>query len=123
MLMIMVLTLMVSCGSDDDEIDSSPYSSVIGSWSGPRYDGANKDSKGKVLLLVFKSDGTGTFVEEDQYKRSNGTFTYLMEGSNKGKIRFDGYATYEYFFMIEGNKMNVYDKGYGDDIEWTLTKE
>ena len=40
-----------------------------------------------------------------------------------GKIRFDGYVEFDYFFVIEGNQMKVYDKGYGEDIDWILTKE
>lgn len=115
---------LTSCSSSSDDASEPPSNLAVGSWSGPRYDGSNKESKrNRLLLLIFKSDGSGTFVEQGDDYKYDGTFTYVMEGSNKGKIRFDGGVLYEYFFVIEGNKMNVYDKDYGDDIDWILTKE
>ncbi len=85
-----VALFITACGGDDDEIIESPSNYLVGTWSGARYDGTDKDSKGnRMLMLIFKSDGSGTFTEQiDDYKNS-GTFHYVMEGSNKGKIRFN----------------------------------
>ena len=110
-----------ACSSDDDENETK--SIVVGTWSGYRYDGPDKDNKNRMLMFVFKSDGYGTITEQDDRGNRSGSFQYVMEGSNKGKIRFDGYVEFDYFFVIEGNQMKVYDKGYGEDIDWILTKE
>lgn len=115
---------LTSCSSSSDDASESPTNLAVGSWSGPRYDGPNKESKGnRLLMLVFKSDGSGTYVNQDDDYKNKGVFNYVMEGSNKGKIRFDDNLLYDYFFVIEGNKMSIYDKDYGDDIDWILTKE
>lgn len=97
---LFVALFITACGGDDDEIIESPSNYLVGTWSGARYDGTDKDSKGnRMLMLIFKSDGSGTFTEQiDDYKNS-GTFHYVMEGSNKGKIRFNDDAIYEYFFL------------------------
>lgn len=105
---------------------SKVNNSVVGTWSG-------KDGRHQ-LSITFKSGGTGTYVSNyyDSYsgtETETGTFTYTMEGSSKGmiivKVRdsYSGSGTDIFYFVIEGNMMFLYEDGYGDDLEWVLTKQ
>lgn len=123
---IMVAMLSIgfgACSSDDDN-DSS--SGVVGTWSG-------QDGK-DYLTLTFKSGGSGTWTSRyyDSYsgmETDNGSFTYKMDGKSKGMITikeydsYSGYNTEHIYFEIEGKKMYLYEDGYGDDLEWVLTKQ
>ena len=115
-------TFFVACGGDSDE-NKETESIIVGEWSGPRYDGSGKKNDNRLLILIFKSDGSGTYVEQDDDYKDSGVFNYIMEGSHKGKIRFDDNILYDYYFMINGKNMTICDKGYGEDIDWVLTKK
>lgn len=121
----MMSTGFIACGDDDDD-NSGSSSSVVGTWSGQ--DGRH------YLTLTFKSGGSGTWTSRynDSYsgtETERGNFTYVMEGKSKGIITvkendsYSGYHTEYIYFEIEGKKMFLYEHGYGDDLEWELTKE
>lgn len=104
-----------SCDKDDNEII------VLGTWSG--HEGRDE------LKLTFKGDGTGSYWLFESNHHYNGTFTYIMEGDNKGKayVRFYdsdyGYENQTVFFVIEGKAMSLYEGYYYEDLEWILTKQ
>ena len=132
--MSLVLGLLMSgiglsaCGgSDDDGNGNVTQNIVVGEWLGHRYDGPDREDEQRKIRLIFNENGSGTCIEKDEkdQRSSSSTFVYKMEGSNKGKIRFsgDGVEYEEYFFVIEGSRMSVYDDDYGHGIDWILTKQ
>ena len=129
MLLIMTVTALIltACSSDDDNSEQENYSennSVVGTWMGYSCaDGNPNDlSKKHTLTLVFNSDGSGNYLEKDDIFTDKCAFTYQMEGSTKGKtyIKTRGNTIY---FVIEDGKMYVYGHGYGDDLDFLLTKQ
>lgn len=102
-------------------------SNVVGTWSG-------RDGR-ETLTLTFKNGGSGSWISQykDSYsgtETSRGSFTYKMEGNKRGIITlsdhydsYSGYHTEYLYFEIEGNTMYLYEHYYGDDLEWTLTKQ
>ena len=126
-MMIVIAGVGISaCGDDGDDEGTG----IEGTWTG--VDGS------ETLQLTFKSDYTGVWVVSYNNKYSGsgsekGTFTYSMSGSSKGIITIKSKSSsYSYsssgshteiiFFEIEGNTMYLYEDGYGDDLEWILTK-
>jgi len=120
--------LKTSLTKESSGSGSYSNSTVTGTWSGT--------DDGDYLSLTFKNDGTGTFVGRyyDSYIGSGsvtekGTFTYEMEGKSKGVIAVKEYNSYygsytDYiYFEIEGKTMYLYEDYYGDDLDWTLTKQ
>ena len=123
---MMVLALgasFVACGSDDDDDDDG----LLGTWVG-------KDGS-ITLTLKIERGGTGSWTTygvesySGHTSKKTGTFTYKMEGKSKGIVTvkyYDSYYGYEtdiFYFVIEGKKMYVYEDGYGDDLEFVLTKK
>lgn len=127
MLAVMMMAVLsvgfVACGDDDS---GGSGSSVIGTWTG---------QEGRhTLTLIFKDGGSGTFIEKynDSYsgmETETGSFSYTIEGGSKGMIivqLYDSYSGKEneiFYWMIEGNTMFLYEHGYGDDLEYVLTKQ
>ena len=106
--------------------DRKSNSKVVGTWSVREGD--------EQLSLTFKSDGTGVGVSKRYSSYSgteteSGSFTWKMEGDSKGIIiiretnSYSGYSTYTMYFEIVGSKMYLYNDGYGEDLEWILTKQ
>ena len=127
-----VTTLTQTAGATvntgDDSGNQGSNTSVVGTWSGTEEGGYDQ------LVVTVKADGTGTYVLTDKgyystYDTSAGSLTYVMEGTSRGKVYIKINSSYysdriaEYFFVIEGNKMYLYEDGYGDDLEWVLTKQ
>ena len=122
----LVTTLTKSGGSPTNGGDNVNLS---GTWSGVEEGGKDQ------LIISINGDGTGTYVLKDYssyyytYDTSAGSLTYVMEGDSKGmvviKINSSYYTdrTIVYYFVIQGNQMYVYEDGYGDDLEWVLTKQ
>lgn len=127
-----VTTLTQTAGATvntgDDNGNQGSNTSVVGTWSGTEEGGYDQ------LVVTVKADGTGTYVLTDKgyyttYDTQYGTLTYVMEGTSRGKVYIKINSSYysdriaEYYFVIEGNKMYLYEDGYGDDLEWVLTKQ
>lgn len=127
MMAVMLVALFgvgfAACGDDDN---GGSGVSVIGTWTG---------QEGRhTLTLIFKDGGSGTFIEKynDSYsgmETETGSFSYTIEGGSKGMIivqLYDSYSGKEneiFYWMIEGNTMFLYEHGYGDDLEYVLTKQ
>lgn len=130
---IMMLAMMVAalsftaCGGDDDNqggdgnINSN---NVVGTWKGYACADSNPNdlSTNHSLTLVFNSDGSGNYLEKDNSFNDKCNFTYFMEGSTKGKTYIETRGSTIYF-VIEGNKMYVYGHGYGEDLDFLLSKQ
>ncbi len=127
-LMVTIQSVAITaCGSDDEEDNADETNAIVGTWSG-------QDGK-ENLTMIFKSDGTGAYIS--RYNSSSGmdtesgTFTYIMEGDKKGLINVRFHDSYSYsgkeyetlFFVIEGEKMSLFDDYYYDDLEWILTRQ
>lgn len=129
----LVTTLTQSGGvpvnTGDDSGKQGTNTSVTGTWTGTEEGGYDQ------LTLSVNSNGTGTYVLRDYssyyqtYDTNSGTFTYQMDGDSKGiviiKVNSSYYTdrTIMYYFVIQGNKLYLYEDGYGEDLEWVLTKQ
>lgn len=90
-------------------------SGVVGKWV--------KQEDSDQLILVFNSDGTGTWVEISD--GDTGTFVYIPEGEKKGRLVLTYSNTNEtvvWYYMIENTTMFLYERGYGEELEVILTK-
>ena len=64
------------------------------------------------------------------YGIQQGTFTYMMQGADRGIIvskspssyYYSGESTETNYFIFQGNVMYIYDDGYNDDLEFVLTR-
>lgn len=123
-IMVAMLSIgFVACSSDDDD-DSS--NGVVGTWSG--------QEGREYITLTFNSNGSGNWSSRyyDSYsgmETEKGSFTYKMDGQSKGVITikeydsYSGYDTEHMYFEINGKKMYLYEKGYGDALAFVLSKE
>ena len=124
--MMFPVLCFTSCGgSDNDSSDiSSGGYSVDGTWMG--YSCGNSDpndlSENHTLTLIFNSNGSGNYSEKDNLFTDKCDFTYQMESSTKGKAYISTRSS-NIYFVIEGNKMYVYGHGYGQDLDFLLTKQ
>ena len=110
-----------SCSSNDSGEGDNNNSIIIGTWMGPRLNNSGSVASGLSMTLVFNSDGSGRYIEDNRNSIQRGTFTYKMEGITRGKLLFDN-ADDNYIEVID-NKMFFYDHGYGDDLDYILTKQ
>ena len=115
MLVAMALPLMIACGSDGDSDDNGGGSSgggggtstfsIIGTWR--YYFQSNDPSRGQVYNLVtFKSDKTGSLIEEVGYGSDNpNNFTWTQSGNNIRIIFVDGgySVTWQILQVIDNN--------------------
>ena len=121
MLSLIVVALGINaCSSNDDGDDVG----VVGTWFGYSTgdDSVNELSTKHTLTLVFKADGTGIYDEYEVLDANKCSFTYSMEGTTKGKAYISS-IKHTIYFMVEGGKMYVYGHGYGDDLDFLLTKQ
>lgn len=123
MMMVAMLSVgLVACGSDDDD---SGNSLVVGTWVGQ---GAGEDSD-EALTLVINGDNTGiwTSTHYDPYSgqgTESGAFTWVMTTANQGMVTATRKnKTKVWYFMINGNLLYIYDRGYGDSLEYILVKQ
>ena len=112
---------LLSCSSNDSGEADNSNSFLIGTWTGPRLNNSGTVAEGFSMTLVFNSDGSGRFIENNRNSVERGTFTYKMEGKTRGKLLFDNND--DNYFEVIDNKMNFYDHGYGDDLDYILTKQ
>lgn len=124
MLMMLVTSLcFVSCSKDDDNQEEGK-SGVVGTWVGYSCADSNPNdlSMNHTLKLVFSSNGSGSYLEDDGTYTDKCNFNYEMEGALKGKayIEVKGSTIY---FVIDSDKMYVYGHGYGNDLDYLLTKQ
>ena len=80
MLMVMVMPLMVACGSDGDDVKTINKSELMGTWYSLEYSG------GWVIVI-----GNSSVVQYELWK-SGGSYTLNPQ-------------TYTWNYTIEGNKM------------------
>jgi hypothetical protein len=114
-----------SCGGDDEE-NTNSTNNFVGTWLGYRYDKIDEPEYDRAIKFIFKSNGTGDFVETDNGvngRSHSGAFTYKIDTPQKCKILFENMAEYEYFIELYDNRMFVYDKDYGNDLDYILTKQ
>jgi len=127
-LLMMVATLsLTACGGDNDNKDGDSNVSnynLFGTWKGYACADSNPNdlSTNHSLTLVFNSDGSGSYLEKDNKYTDKCSFTYFMEGDTKGKTYISARGNTIYF-VIESGKMYVYGHGYGDDLDFLLTKQ
>ena len=129
---IALLTVLMSvsfsaCGGDDDNQGGGSNvksKDVVGTWKGYSCvdDDPNDLSTNHTLTLVFNADGTGTYDEYEVLDANKCSFSYSMEGNTKGKAYISSIGN-SIYFMLEGEKMYVYDHGYGDDLDFVLSKQ
>lgn len=128
MMAVMLVALLgfafAACGDDDN---GGSGSNVVGTWKG---------QEGRhVLTLIFKNGGNGTYIfnYNDQYsgmETETGSFSYTFDNDSKGLLiveeEYDSYSgggTGVLYWVIEGETMFIYEHGYGDDLEYVLTKQ
>ncbi len=80
---------LLSCSSNDSGEADNSNSFLIGTWTGPRLNNSGTVAEGFSMTLVFNSDGSGRFIENNRNSVERGTFTYKMEGKTRGKLLFD----------------------------------
>ena len=104
--------------------DTDEESGVVGTWMGYSCSNSNPNTldKNHILTLIFNSDGTGKYILKETLDSGTENITYEMESSTKGKTYIRARGNY-FYFEIEGNKMYVYDHGYGVDLDYLLTKQ
>lgn len=104
--------------------DNDEESGVVGTWMGYSCSNSNPNTldKNHILTLIFNSDGTGKYILKEALDSGTENITYEMESSTKGKTYIRARGNY-FYFEIEGNKMYVYDHGYGVDLDYLLTKQ
>lgn len=101
--------------------NNSNNANIIGTWKVVNiYDS---------LTIMFKSDGTGTWLETEDKYIYEGTFTYVKDNDSKGIILmkftdyYSGIDTYIYYYEIKNGKMYISYGDYNKDPEWILTKQ
>jgi hypothetical protein len=112
-----LLPVLLACSSGDDD------NGVVGTWKGYRCDNIStlEISENHTLTLVFSSNGFGNYLEIDNPYTEQCTFTYEMESNTRGKA--DTKVRGIIYFEIMDNKMYVYGHGYGNDLDFLLTKQ
>lgn len=127
LLALMIVTIsgvgISACGDDDDDKKSG----IEGTWEGT--------SGRHTLKLIFQSGSIGRWIDtkNDSYSGSqseSGSFTYTMAGPSRGTIAvkfkdsysYSGAGIEIYYFEVLDTTMYVYEDGYGEDLEWILTK-
>lgn len=127
MLVAMALPTAVACGGDDDEEKGSGEdtpaitSIIVGTWR--YYFQSNDPNRGRVYNLVtFKSDNTGTLIEEVGYGSDNpNSFTWTLTGSNL-RIVFtpSGYVeNWQIIQVVDNNTAIISDGKY----QYTLYRD
>ena len=113
-----MLPMLIGCSSEDDN------SGIIGTWVG--YSCANSSpnslSKDHPLTLVFNSDGSGNYLEIDSKYTYECSFIYEKESKTRAKAYISTRGNTQYYEIVD-NKMYVYGHGYGDDLDFLLTKQ
>lgn len=112
-----MLPLLMACSSEDDD------NGVVGTWMGYRCDDITtlEISENHTLTLVFNSDGSGNYLEIDNPYTDECSFTYEMESNTRGKAYTKVRGTI--YFEIIDNKMYIFGHGYGNDLDFLLTKQ
>ena len=125
--MMFVALVVTACGGDDDNQGGGSNvknKDVVGTWKGYSCvdDDPNDLSTNHTLTLVFNADGTGTYDEYEVLDANKCSFSYSMEGNTKGKAYISSIGN-SIYFMLGGGKMYVYDHGYGEDLDFVLSKQ
>lgn len=122
MMVAVFSTVFVSCSKSDDAQDA-----VVGIWTGTKTYGQ--------LTVVLEANNSGRWSEYENYgssyggKSSSGYLTYQMLGNDRGIVTvveqdsYSGTQYDNYYFIVQGNVMYLYEDGFGDDLEWTLYKQ
>lgn len=124
---MMIAALSLTACSKSDDVDNGSDvardSGIIGKWFG--YSCSNSDvndlDTDHTLTLIFNEDGTGQYDEYEVIDANKCSFTYIVDGPTKGKAYISSRGTTIYF-MVESGKMYVYGHGYGDDLDFVLTR-
>lgn len=81
-MMVLMISLFVSCSSDDTD-EKQGSLSIVGTWV--------TDDDIETHSIIFKSDNTGeSFLTYEGQKDNFHYFTYLFDGKNTLKISADG---------------------------------
>ena len=121
MIAVILYLGFISCSKDEDNTKSN---AVVGTWIGYGCADSNPDDLDikNVLTLVFNADGSGRYLEKDPIFTEEDTFSYEMEGTTKGKAFVGAMGAFIYFEIV-GDKMYVYGHGYGNDLDYLLSKQ
>lgn len=117
---VMLIGGLVSCDDNDDNSNNG----IVGTWVGYGCADSNPNDldMSLKLTLVLYSDGSGKYLlQEASHGRTEG-FVYNMDSSTRGKTYIHLIGNYIYFEIVK-NKMYVYGHGYGDDLDYLLTKQ
>lgn len=124
--MVVAVLCLSSCSKSEDDKNGGEdvMVGVAGTWFG--YACTNSDASNletnHTLTLILNSDGTGKYDEYEVLDANKCNFTYIMEGTTKGKAYISSRGI-NIYFMVEGGKMYVYGHGYGDDLDFLLNKQ
>lgn len=109
MSMVVVSSAITSCSKDDENPpansnnnDDNTANSIVGTWTG--------SDMGAQISLTFKADGTGIAVEQFGGNSDVRKFSYVMINKSSGVITIVEEDKGEYYtekcnFTIEGKKM------------------
>ena len=120
-MILMLNVVIVSCSKDDD---NNKDNDLIGTWNGYSCADDNPDdlSQNHTLTLIFRSDGSGDYLEKDNNFSDQCSFTYEKQSNTRAKAYISKRGNFQYFEIV-GNKMYVYGHGYGNDLDFLLTKQ
>lgn len=117
-LILGMLPMLLACSSEDDDY------SLVGTWTGYRCDDITtlEIKEYHPLTLVFNSDGSGNYYEKEGDYIHQCTFVYEMESKTRAKAYISWRGSSQYYEIVD-NKMYVYGHGYGNDLDFLLTKK
>lgn len=109
--MVMVMPLMTSCGSDDDEGDNSAIQEYVGTWSctyPATYQSSTIVTEGTTLVIASSSSMTWTFPDGSKYSA-----TMRALGDDWADIKYNG-KTYRAEIYTTGNTLHINVNGNSD---------
>lgn len=126
-IMVIVLNVgFVSCSKDDSNSKDNDYKNndIVGTWKGYSCADDNPEdlSQNHTLTLVFSSDSSGDYFEKDNYFSDQCSFTYEKESNTRAKAYISTRGNFQYYEIV-GNRMYVYGHGYGNDLDFLITKQ
>ena len=84
-IIVVAIVLFASC-SDDEPLEGVKESGLVGTWVWSDYDGGDAYLE---LIATFKSNSTGTFVSNMNWKNGSETNTYKFTWSVDGDMLYN----------------------------------
>lgn len=104
MLAVLIMPMLASCGSDDDDVNNSAIAEYIGKWSctyPETYMSSTIVEEGTILVITSSGDMTWTMSNGSKY---NATMRALGDGW--ADITYNG-KTYRAEIYVKGNFLTI----------------